>query len=164
MDDALTRIAAALTSGTPAGASTPTANKPAMPPADTIQPFPTEPLTREDVAEQIYYSMQVPIITDDALMKMEADLPALVSYLASLKHAPLARAGLSEKVAATMRQGTTERSDADNRKMLELAKTGSRDAFGDQGERNIAMVGIAAMGVLVAAFSTGYTIGKDLAQ
>jgi len=145
------------------------AGTPAAPP--TIQPFPTQPPAREEIARQIYYSQRIPVLSPKVVLEMEREMPALVSYLSSLRDRPAARAELMRTIATIRQQMSgTERSVVEQDRLANLGDMMARDAFGDAAERNPALevaaagVAVAVGALVVASFSAGYTLGKDLAK
>jgi subtilisin family serine protease len=174
IDQSLVRIANLLSNPRPeAGAAldAPAANAGTAAAPPTIQPFPTQPLGREEIARQIYHSQRIPALSPTVVLEMEREMPALVAFLSSLRDHPTARAELMRTIAAIRQQMPgMERSAAEQERLATLGDMMARDAFGDAAERNPAL-GVAAAGVAVAigalavaSFSAGYTIGKDLAK
>lgn len=173
-DQALGRIANLLSNTRPGASAAPDwrpakAGAAVAPP--TIQPFPTQPPGREEIARQIYYSQRIPPLSPKDVLEMEHQIPAVVSFLSSLRDRPTARAELMRTIAAIQQQMPgTERSVEEQDRFTALGETMARDAFGDAAERNPALaigaaaVAVAAGALAVASFSAGYTIGKDLAK
>ena len=167
---ALTRIATALEQQVRDETRIAESAKYPNPPSDTIQPVPqpVDPEQRRarDLSQQIYYSMRIPAIAPETLLDMEARLPGVVEFLASLNGRPAARADFLAAVAATKQQGlTSQRSGEGQQRLLAITQSLSEASFGEGMARNPAL-GLAAVGVgmtalTVAGCMLGYTIAHN---
>ncbi len=174
LEDALNRIATMLGNPqSPAGALTPATTVPTMPPVGgssavsaTPQPLSLQPVPdvltveqRQAISNQIYYSSQVPLITQQALLKMEQDLPVLIDYLRSLPSLPAARTQLISLINVITQSGQrSERSAGDQQRLAALGQAISRDAFGGTRteERNPA--------IAIALYMAAYTVVRFYKQ
>jgi hypothetical protein len=163
LDSALGRIAAILQETSPAPFSADAAPTPT--PGGTS---PNGDLQKADLARWMYHWMNIPLITREKLVEMQAGLPAVVEMLANLNATPTIRNELQQWVAAAQQRPRSERSEGDSQAM-DFMKTISREAFGEENERFVqvataaAAVGAAAAvaTVGIAAFTASYTVAKN---
>jgi hypothetical protein len=156
LDDAMNKIAAIL--GTPtssAAPTTPTTTTTTTTPSTTSTSTggaaaPLNPAQRQDVANQIYYSLLVPPITPQILLEMEEKLPELVALLHSLAGRPAAQAQINSMIDASQ---TTTRSVIDPQMLNDLAQVIAQDAYGSKDAKFLPLV---AAGL--AFFMAGYTV------
>lgn len=167
LEEAFARIASMLGSSPLPATNTPATAPPTTPPPPTT-PATTKPPTtptstdapafersqREEIARQVFYSMNLPLITRETLLDMEKQLPTVIEELKSLASRPAARAEIQKSIEALKQQSRGTERDAGKREARDaaFAEMLRGDAFGE-GERFLPLIGVA-----IAAFMAGYTV------
>ena len=157
LEEAFTRIASMLGASSQPGTTTSVTSAPDTTDAPASSGTATfNSPQREEIARQVFYSLNLPLITRTTLQEMERQLPTIIEELKSLQSRPAAREEIMKTIEALKQQSrSTERDVEHEDRDAAFAEMLQRDAFGE-GERIIPLIGLG-----IAAFMASYTVSHN---
>jgi hypothetical protein len=136
------------TGGSQAGASGQSSTNAA---ASSSQQF-----TISDITKICMYSQAVPVITQERLLELEAQLPAFVEFLKALESRPLALAQFQEFVNSAGNEAVQPKQSQE----LLAKRLGAPDSVsGDSAERFLPLVAV-CIGAAALGYNIGHTWGR----